>query len=219
MIKKYNQFIKESNQDIDSICKKYGIENYTINEDGTIDVDGDVNLTKLTKLPLKFRNVSGDFYCSNNRLTTLEGCPQTVGGDFSCSSNQLTTLEGGPKSVGGYFSCYNNQLTTLEGCPQTVGGDFDCSSNQLTTLEGGPKSVGGYFNCHNNNIKDFRGFPEFWEGEVNFASNPVQSILDEFPKNLWSKVIYWINEYDVIHDGNVIEDRLDEVKYQLGINI
>ena len=27
---------------IDEICKKYGIENYTINDDGSIDVDGDV---------------------------------------------------------------------------------------------------------------------------------------------------------------------------------
>ena len=26
---------------IDKICKKYGIENYTINPDGSIDVDGD----------------------------------------------------------------------------------------------------------------------------------------------------------------------------------
>ena len=41
---KYNQFINESNQDIHSICKKYGIKNYTINQDGTIDVDWSVFL-------------------------------------------------------------------------------------------------------------------------------------------------------------------------------
>ena len=28
---KYVNFIRESREDIDSICKKYGIENYTIN--------------------------------------------------------------------------------------------------------------------------------------------------------------------------------------------
>jgi len=28
--------------DIDSICKKCGIKNYTINSDGTVDVDGNV---------------------------------------------------------------------------------------------------------------------------------------------------------------------------------
>ena len=37
---KYDQFIKESKEDIDSICKRYGIKNYTINKDETIDVDG-----------------------------------------------------------------------------------------------------------------------------------------------------------------------------------
>jgi len=62
------------------------------------------------------------------------------------------------------------------------------------------------------------GFPEFWEGKVYFINNPVQKILDQFPDKLWSKAIYWINEYDVIdEDGNVNEDRLEEVKHQLNI--
>jgi len=65
----------ESNNDIDAICYKYGIENYTVNPDGTVDVDGDVYLsdTKLTKLPLKFGYVSGSFRCAWNQLTSLEG--------------------------------------------------------------------------------------------------------------------------------------------------
>jgi hypothetical protein len=98
-MKSYNQFIKESKTDIDSIPKAYGIMNYTINPDGSIDVDGDVGLNneRLTKLPLKFRNVGGDFYCSYNNLPSLEGCPQTVGGDFYCRNNQLTSLEGLPE--------------------------------------------------------------------------------------------------------------------------
>jgi len=32
---------------IDEICRKYDIRNYTINDDGTIDVDGYVDLYKL----------------------------------------------------------------------------------------------------------------------------------------------------------------------------
>lgn len=51
-------------EDIDTICKKFGIKNYTINEDSTIDVDGNVDLRNkgLTKIPLKFGKVSGKFY-------------------------------------------------------------------------------------------------------------------------------------------------------------
>jgi hypothetical protein len=156
----------EEYSSIDKICKKWDIENYTINPDGTVDVDGNVYLSGqgLKKLPLKFGKVTGDFYCGHNRLTTLEGSPKEVGGFFSCGYNQLTTLEGAPKEVGGDFYCNNNQLTTLEGAPKEVGcefdasyqeeGDFDCSDNQLTTLEGAPKEVGGYFLCHNNPLPE-----------------------------------------------------------------
>ena len=85
----------ENFQDIDSICKEYEIENYTVNPDGSIDVDGDVDLDnkRLTKLPLRFGRVTGYFFCYSNQLTTLEGSPREVGGKFDCSYNQLTSLE------------------------------------------------------------------------------------------------------------------------------
>jgi len=123
----------ESFEDIDSICKKYGIANYTINPDNTVDVNGDVDLSSqgLTKLPLKFGKVTGDFYCNNNQLITLEGSPTEVVGYFNCNNNKLITLEGGPREVGGNFYCYNNKLTTLEGGPIKVGGGFNCYSEIL----------------------------------------------------------------------------------------
>lgn len=67
----YQRFI--SREDINYLCKKYDIENYTINEDRSIDVDGYVDLInrKLTKFPLKFRRVTGSFLCYSNELTTL----------------------------------------------------------------------------------------------------------------------------------------------------
>ena len=65
--------LKRFDDSIESICKKYGITNYSINIDGSIDVDSDVNLSekKLTKLPLKFNKVGGYFNCSYNKLTSL----------------------------------------------------------------------------------------------------------------------------------------------------
>ena len=102
---------------------------YTINDDGSIDVVGyvDLNQTNLTKIPFKFRHVSDGFRCSNNYLTSLEGAPITVGGIFDCGHNHLTSLEGAPNSVGGNFNCdHNNNLTSLNGAPITVNGDFYC---------------------------------------------------------------------------------------------
>lgn len=210
----------KSKQEIDSICKKYGIKNYSINIDGSIDVDGDINLSykELTKIPLKFGKVSGDFHCDGNLLESLEGCPTSVGGGFFCYENQLESLEGCPKSVGGDFFCSNNQLESLEGCPKSVGLDFYCHGNQLKNLEGCPKSVSRGFYCQNNQLTDFTGFIEFFEGRVNFIGNPVQEILDLFPEERQNKVIYWINEFEVIGGNKVSLGRLEEVFYRLKID-
>ena len=90
-IKEYNNY-----KDIEDICKKYDITDYTINNDESIDVNGDVYLINMSldKLPLKFNRVTGNFYCRDNQLTSLEGAPKEVGGDFYCHNNQLTSLEG-----------------------------------------------------------------------------------------------------------------------------
>ena len=132
---------------IHGVCSKFYIRNYTINEDMSIDVKGNVffSARSLNKIPLKFNKVSRDFGCSHNKLTTLEGAPNTVGGRFYCGYNQLTNLEGGPNTVGGDFDCSYNQLTSLEGAPKYVGGDLDCSYNQLTGIDGIGEVKGGIF--------------------------------------------------------------------------
>ena len=147
--------------EVAKICEKYKISNWTLQPDGLVDVDGDVNLIykDLTKLPLQFGRVTGSFYCSQNSLTTLEGAPKEVGGHFYCNNNKLTTLEGAPQAVVGNFSCSHNNLTTLEGAPEEVGGDFFCNHNQLTTLVGAPQAVGGDFYCYNNNLTTLEGAP------------------------------------------------------------
>jgi hypothetical protein len=79
---------------IDAICKKYGIWNYTINTDGSIDVNTDVLLYRrnLTKLPLKFNRVSGSFHCQDNLLTNLDGYPKEIGGFSFYDHNPITQI-------------------------------------------------------------------------------------------------------------------------------
>ena len=89
-------------------------------------IKGDVNLYNLhlTKLlDLSDVEVRGAFNCSNNNLTSLEGCPHTVG-HFDCQGNNLTSLEGAPHTVGGYFSCEENPLKSLKGIPKYIGANF-----------------------------------------------------------------------------------------------
>jgi hypothetical protein len=75
---------------------------------------GDLKLTglDLTKLPeiLKDITVGGNFNCSYNELTSLEGAPKTVGENFGCSYNKLTSLDGAPKIVYKDFYCRNNTV-------------------------------------------------------------------------------------------------------------
>jgi hypothetical protein len=115
---------------IHDICKRYNITNYTINDDGSINVNGRVDLhnKKLTELPLRFNKVNGSFDCSDNKLTSLKGCPRWIGGSFSCQYNQLTSLEFSPDYVGSYFGCEYNDLTDNY-CDTEISGDF------FTTLD------------------------------------------------------------------------------------
>lgn len=121
---------------------KYNYEEYI---GKTVKVTGDVVLTSLglTKLPINFTEVGGSFYCYDNKLTSLEGCPKYVGGSFYCTNNKLTSLVGSPKEVGESFWCSHNKLTSLKGAPTKVGEHFFSINNPLKTLEGGPKEVGG----------------------------------------------------------------------------
>ena len=79
---------------------------------------GDLKLTglDLTKLPdiLKDITVGGNFNCSYNELTSLEGAPKTVGENFGCSYNKLTSLDGAPKIVYKDFYCRNNNVQFTE---------------------------------------------------------------------------------------------------------
>lgn len=117
---------------VKDICEYYKIKGYSIQEDGTVDVEGNVLLNdkNLDKLPIKFGKVSGVFYCSSNKLKSLEGCPYYVGRHFFCHENELTSLEYGPEHVGGEYHCYRNKLETLDGICEGIDG-LNCGNNPI----------------------------------------------------------------------------------------
>ena len=80
---------------------------------GLVDVDGYIDFRgkKLVDMKgIRFGSVRGNFSCSDNNLTSLEGAPQEVGGYFNCSGNELISLEGAPQKVGGGFYCHTTSL-------------------------------------------------------------------------------------------------------------
>ena len=130
-IKKLFELFDE--EEIIYLCMKFGIRNYVIHDDGTVDVKHSVYLEnkrfKDNKLPIKFGLIEGSFYCSNCGLTTLENAPHTVEGKFDCSKNDLKSLKHCPKNIYDGFYCHQNKILTLD-------------------LDDVPNFVGGYFNCY-----------------------------------------------------------------------
>ena len=146
-----SQFL-QTREEIEAWLQKMKIKNYTIRDDLMVDVDGNVDLSfkKLSFIPVKFWEVSGDFKCGDNQLTSLKGAPREVGGHFMCFHNQLESLKGAPREVGGHVNCSWNELQSLEGAPREVGGGFDCSYNQIKSLDGAPLDVCRDFWCKKN---------------------------------------------------------------------
>jgi hypothetical protein len=197
-------------EEVIEVCERHRIKNYTINDDLSIDVNGDVNLAykNLEHLPLKFNYIEGSFDCSNNELKSLEGCPQTVGGSFECSDNKLKSLEGCPQTVNGNFGCRINKLKSLEGSPQTVGGTFRCIHNELKTLKGSPQTVGGNFSCSHNELKDLEHFPEV-NSRIDIFENTVNLLVYTFINKADSFMIEDFNDYEIVRNRDtVMLDRL-----------
>jgi len=116
---------------IHEICKKYNIENYTINSDGSIDTYAVYLYNKgLKKLPLKFNKI-GVFNCSINNLTSLEGSPIEVNNHFQCRHNNLTSFQYSPKIIRGEFSCEYNNIKSFEYFPSFIEDEFLCFNNPI----------------------------------------------------------------------------------------
>jgi hypothetical protein len=150
---------------------------WNFNKEGLVDVVGNIYIKNKTIFKsISFGKVTGDFYCADIQLTTLEGSPREVGGNFQCDNNELRTLEGSPMEVVGNFQCDNNELITLEGAPRKVGGNFQCDDNELTTLKGSPMEVGGNFQCDNNELITLEGAPRKVGGNFYCDENQLVSL-------------------------------------------
>jgi len=129
-----------------------------------------------------------------------------VGGDFSCSNNQLTSLEGAPQEVGENFSCDNNQLTSLEGAPQRVGAWFECDAFKL---EKGEWNLKGWLKILEKGSPEAQSLiltlptlsPEFLNKEI--QKDPTGMIMKL--KSVWKNP-----EFKKIRDQLVIPDRYKE---------
>jgi len=157
-----------------------GIDNYEIQEDLSVNVTGNVNISKfgISKIPIKFGEVTGDFICSNNILVNLTNSPNKIGGMFDCSSNSIYTLLSGPKFVSGGYYCMDNKLIDLNGFPKHCQVIFDASRNLLRTLDGCPDKVSAdNFNVSYNKLRNLIKGPKM---TYNFdcSHNEIETLMN-----------------------------------------
>ena len=107
--------------------------NITYNDDGSINVDGDVDVkhNNLTKIIPKFNIVNGCVDFSNNKLKSLENSPKIRNGFFSCRNNNLNDFKYSPIKVNGGEMSVNGIKNGL-----SYTGSFYGYCNQLKSFEG-----------------------------------------------------------------------------------
>lgn len=198
-----------------------GISNYKINTDLSVDVKGNVNISKkgLTSIPVKFGKIDGHFDCSDNKLTNLVHSPNKVNGYFDCSENMLYTLIGGPKHVGGGYYCAGNKLEDLQGYPEHCKTTFDCSRNIIKSLEGLPEVIDAdHFIISFNKLRNLKNGPiktknfDCSHNLINTLSNGIRDVKGTFDcsYNLLSNLFDMPTCHKIIfREGNNIEVNYD----------
>lgn len=189
----------DKKQEALDFCEEHGILGYTIHDDGTIDVDGDVDLSSrgLEALIVKFGVVHGEFSVAYNKLTTFYGfptsvtrslycesnqiryfkhCPSIIGGSFLVSDNKISNFDDFPQVIGGDVYLGRNNFTKLDNMPEIINGSLFLSQNYLTTLEGCPKKVGKELTADHCQLTNLKGLPDEIGGSIIIYQNQLTSL-------------------------------------------
>lgn len=174
--------------------------------DGSIDVQGNVYFwgpKPGSKLPFKFRNITGEFSMESLDLTNLVGCPENVGSSggetyFTIADfPKLKSLEGGPKVVYGEYIINDcPSLTSLKGLPESVD-DLSIGKTGFTSLEGLPKRIDGMLHLHlNSKLWDPKGLEDvIISGHLYMSGSPLCSIAVHFGVKDQEGIGYRTTEY------------------------
>lgn len=194
----YGQYI-DNMRLIDKFCQSYNIKNYIINSDGSIDVNGSVNLrhenrrsTIIERIPIKFNAVYGDFDVSYNNIKNLNNFPRFISGSLICRSNRLETLSGSVKYANSIIAS-NNRISSLVGCPKVLI-KLDVDHNLLTNLVGCPEGI--EVSVNSNRLKSLRGLNNSKILRLDTSYLPYIIRNSKIPYFIDS-VCKWQNEYSI----------------------
>ena len=67
-------------------------------------------------------------------LNSLKGSPVHVTGNFNCSNIKLTSLVGEQQKVDDGYACWDAQITALDSWASHIGLGINCEKNNITSL-------------------------------------------------------------------------------------
>lgn len=124
---KINELLDEAsnNRSILTILDEYFyIDGRAEIRDGLVNVFGHAKMVKseynMPKIPVKFGSITGDFWCREQSILSLEGAPHFVGREFDCSNSAITSLKFSPKSVDYSYICYGVLMNSFDGISETI---------------------------------------------------------------------------------------------------
>ena len=137
--------------------------------------------------------------CYNKDLTSLKGSQKEVGNNFLINNNKLTTLEYCPEIIKGGLNCSFNKLENFKYFPKILGGGFDCSSNNISSFQGLPKVINGNLNIEDNKIENFKYRPKLIKGTLSCSDNKITT-LKNMPVSTHSYFLNFneLNTFDMI---------------------
>ena len=212
-IKKYGvEDLQQSDElkHIDLICRDLKLKNYTINKDGSVDVDEDVDLPGLDlyELPIKFGIVKGRFNVSANNLDSFENFPK-MSDELSFINNNFKSLIGLPKSKSYNIFNLGKDRNPLTNWDVKVFLHFVAVKMDLSKL---------------NEISEAKCYPGFLEKKASRIPIDKKTLIDGYANKLVNWMIRdesheiwdWYTDYvESYEDLNNLQSRLEIITGKL----
>ena len=174
--------------EVEAWCQEMGMQNYTINSQGEIDVDGDVYVfgfnKKLKELPYKFGSVAGYFNMGGVGLTSCKNFPNNALKINISGCKKIKSLEGigdfyelhlGDNMIEDFYPLNTINYTRFKNKQCVYGNEL----TKLKTMDGLPKEMEflKLTNCPNLEILDYSILPKISKG-LELRYNPKLNNID-----------------------------------------
>jgi hypothetical protein len=175
----------KTKQDIKNACYQLGITSIVINDDLTVDVNGNVDLkdTDLIELPVKFNRINGYFDVRyNQNLVNTDNFPVYVKDNLFASYCGIKELTDMPLEIGGSLDISFNELSeitfskeraTLGKCK--IGLNLYAQNNYFYDLSENPFEVGQSIDLSYCKLYDMYGIQQTVNGLLNLNGNQIDT--------------------------------------------